>query len=69
MDLKWQNIDIEVLNHNKRYKEKRIKLLSDACGEMGQGLLPVMGPNSKTTISELLAAPFKCRKTTWTTGT
>lgn len=57
MNLEWRNIDISVLNHNKRYKQKRIKLVSDACGRAEKGLLAIMGPSGsgKTTLIKALA--------------
>ncbi|ELA47463.1 hypothetical protein VCUG_00995 [Vavraia culicis subsp. floridensis] len=57
MDLDWNNIDIEVVNRNKRYKQKRIKLISDACGHAEQGLLAIMGPSGsgKSTLIKALA--------------
>lgn len=52
MDFSWSNIDVDVPNKNKRYGTKRIKLVSDACGNMQSGLLAVMGPSGsgKTTL-------------------
>lgn len=57
MKLEWKNIDIEVVNHNKRYKQKRIKLVSNACGHASEGLLAIMGPSGsgKTTLIKALA--------------
>ncbi|KRH93539.1 ATP-binding Cassette (ABC) Superfamily [Pseudoloma neurophilia] len=54
--LSWKNLDIEVPNKNKRYKEKRIKLVSDASGEIQSGMLAIMGPSGsgKTTLLNAL---------------
>ncbi|ELQ73962.1 ATP-binding Cassette (ABC) Superfamily [Trachipleistophora hominis] len=57
MDVDWRNIDIEVRNRNKRYNQKRIKLISDACGHAEQGLLAIIGPSGsgKSTLIKALA--------------
>ncbi|ELA46887.1 hypothetical protein VCUG_01661 [Vavraia culicis subsp. floridensis] len=57
MKLEWKNIDIEVMNHNRRYRQKRIKLVSNACGHAKEGLLAIMGPSGsgKTTLIKALA--------------
>jgi len=57
MTLSWRGINIEVPNTNKRYEEKRINLVSDACGSITDGLLAVMGPSGcgKTSLLNALA--------------
>lgn len=52
MGLSWKNVDIEVLNNNKRYDRKRIKLVSNASGHIESGMLAIMGPSGsgKTTL-------------------
>lgn len=52
MSLTWSNIDIEVPNKNKKYKQDRIKLVNNACGTFEKGLLAIMGPSGsgKTTL-------------------
>lgn len=52
MEFSWRGVDIEVPNNNKRYKQSRIKLVTDASGLVESGLLAVMGPSGsgKTTL-------------------
>ncbi|KRH94057.1 ATP-binding Cassette (ABC) Superfamily [Pseudoloma neurophilia] len=52
MEFSWQGIDIEVPNNNKRYRQSRIRLVSDANGSATKGMLAVMGPSGsgKTTL-------------------
>lgn len=48
----WKHLDIVVPNNNPRYEEKKIKLISNACGKIDTGLLAIMGPSGsgKTTL-------------------
>lgn len=68
MELAWKNIDIDVLNHNKGHGQKRIKLVSNACGHVEQRLLAIMGPSGsgKTTLIQALAG--RIPRESYTTG-
>merc|ERR1712157_453420 len=57
MELSWENIDMGVINTNKRYAQKRIKLVSNASGKATNGLMAVMGPSGsgKSTLLKALA--------------
>lgn len=65
--LEWKNVDVEVKNLDKNSDEKRIKLISDACGKMESGILAIMGPigSGKTTLLRALAGhvPKNCSTT------
>lgn len=57
MELKWMNVTVDVKNKNERRKEKRARLINNACGYATQGLTAVMGPSGcgKTTLISTLA--------------
>lgn len=57
MELKWMNVTVDVKNKNERRKEKRARLVNNACGCAAQGLTAVMGPSGcgKTTFITTLA--------------
>lgn len=68
MRLKWKKIDIEVLNHNIRYTQKRIKLVSNACGRADKGLTAIMGPSGSGKTSLLQALAGRIPDGSFTTG-
>lgn len=56
--LEFDHVTIDVPNKNKRYKKKRVRLVDNACGSVGEGeLLAVMGPSGcgKSTLIQALA--------------
>ncbi|KRH94998.1 ATP-binding Cassette (ABC) Transporter [Pseudoloma neurophilia] len=66
--LSWHNINIEVPDKNKRYRESRIKLVSDACGSIKCGLLAIMGPSGSGKTTLLNSFVGRMPQNSYTTG-